>query len=643
MFKLLKLFLFFFISYCSTAQSPIAIDGKIKAKIINQNNGHLLVATSKATYGINPKTREILWENKKLKNVIFSTYQELADTPLVLFEKKTLINSKFLSRLFNTKGPSFIIINSETGTQFFDSAELGYKSVVNLEFYPRDQSILFSGVKNKNLFLCRLDLNNKSKLWEIKLGNNDILKASKREFFGHENFFRNISGDIFWVLDGKLLKINAEDGKILSETKRVKDIGYQPKNDLLFCFTESINATKANKETALTAYKSESMTFAWNDTIKVYGKIKNALIQDDQLILITQVGFDALDLITGQKQWHKKEKLPLIKTIIPSYDNEYLVIQDQFLIKIDSRGKKVWNKPVKIFKTDDIGMHYIEQNENHILSITPSFMHKINPETGKNLWHKPKTLNNSTYAERSLELSNNRYRVWFDNKEQAFLIYSNSNLFYTKINDTLQPKLLHTFPYKEIPKLELRENGYFFHQNNNFIFFDKNTRKKYDTLLTKMIKPSFVNSSKKLGKQGYRIYKATLGLIPKQIDNTLKSVLVSQDVGIFTSSTSYIYGSYHNYTSLYSDFTNIPDIDMNSYLEEKFRIRKKGRTDIDFHIFATPADEKLHFKLLVKESGKVRDLSSVKLNSKDIIIDQQEQLVYMFEKNKITIIALDDN
>lgn len=635
--------IFFLLAFSFTAQNKIDIKGKVKAKIINQNSGNLLVSTSKATYGINPKEKELLWKSKKLKKVVFPTYLELGETALVLLEKKPLINSKFLSKLLNTKGASFIIINSETGAHSYDSAKLGYKSIYNLEFFPRDNSILFTGIKRKSLYLCRLNLSDKSKNWEIKLADNKFIKAARRQLLNSDYLIRNQKGSIFWVFDNTLSVINADNGQVISEFKNVNHIKYEPNNDVLISFKENINITKANKETSILAYQSDTMNLIWDKPVKIFGKIKNSILSDGKLIVITQTGFNIIDIKTGDKLWKKSDNLPLIETVIPTQDQKYLIIQGQYLLKIDNEGHKVWKNPVKIFKSDDAGIYFIKSKDNILMSITPSFIHKINSKTGELIWDKPKTLNTSTYAERSFKLFNNNYRVWIDKKEDGFLIFSNTNLYRIRIGDTLKPRLIHTFKEKEVPRYERKSNGYFFHQNSNFIYLNEAFSKVYDTTLTKMMKPSLLNSTASLGKQGYNIYKATLGFIPKQIDHAFKSALVTTNAGIFSSSSAFVYGNYHNYTTLYSDLTSLPKFDVGSYLEDAFKTLKKDKRDNNTYLFVTSEEDISHFYSLDKKTGEIIKLISLEVKSKDILIDQNVKVAYIFYKDKIEIFDLKQN
>lgn len=191
----------------------------------------------------------------------------------------------------------------------------------------------------------------------------------------------------------------------------------------------------------------------------------------------------------------------MVETVIPTKDDNFFVIQDQFLTKVNSSGQKVWDKPVKVFKSNDFGAYFIEQGQSHILSITPSFTHKINSITGENLWDKPITLNNSTYAERSVKLSTNNYKVWYDKNAHSFIVFSNGDLYFEIFKDSLKPKLIKQFKTQNLPSLEIRENGYFFKQSNNFAFFDKQAELIYDTTLTKFVKTKFINQTNKYGKK----------------------------------------------------------------------------------------------------------------------------------------------
>ncbi|WP_171047120.1 PQQ-binding-like beta-propeller repeat protein [Mesohalobacter halotolerans] len=638
--RILIFIIFILSSFTSTAQNKIDIKGKVKAKIINQQNSNLLVATSKATYGIDPQTQHLKWTTKKLKKVIYKSYMELGESSLILLEKKPLINSKFLSKLFNTKGASFIILDTDTGEIFFDSTRLNYKSIFNLEYFPKDKSILFTGIKHKSFFLYHLKLTDKAKNWEVKLADNKFIKAAKRQLIGNDNLIPNQNGNIFWVLDNQLRVFNAKNGQVTSEINNVKDIDYEPNSDILITYKENINVSKANKETLISAYLSGDMSLLWEQPVKVFGKIKKSILVDGRLIVITQTGFDVISLKTGQKQWEKSESLPLLEDVIPTVNNQYFVIQDQFFFKIDSTGQKAWKNPIKIFKSDDRGLYFIKQQRKYVLSITPSFIHKINSNTGELIGESPKTLNTSSFAERGLKLFNNRYHVWFDSVENTFLIFSNSRLYRTKVEEKLQPQLIFTFEEKSVPQFERRSNGYFFRQNNHFVYLDEEGHKIYDTTSSKIVKPSLINTTQSLGKQGYRIYSATLGFIPKQIDNAFKSVLVSTNVGVLNRSSAFVYGNYHNYTTLYDDFTSLPQVDVGSYLEDDFKTSKKGKIDKNTYVFVTYEEEKLYFKSLNKETGQIVNLKSTPLKSTDIMIDQALKIAYVFFKDHIEIYGL---
>lgn len=625
------------------AQNQIDIEGKIKAKIINQNSSNLLVATSKATYGINNSTQEVIWKKDKLKKVDLSSYTEFYNSDRIIFERKTLVNSKFISRLLNSKGTSYIIMNVENGEIEFDSHEFGYTSILNLEIYPKDHSILFLGVKKKNIVLCHYNLDHKSNFWEVKLAKNNVLKTTKSHFLGSSKFFKNKTGDVISLLDGNLKKIKADNGEVLFEVDGVKKLDYHYPKDNLFLVSKAISLKNANQANSIYAYKSHEMKPIWNDSINVFGNVTKTFLSDTHFIAVTPSGFDVIDIDKAQKKWKKTDKYPLIESIIPSRDENFYIIQDQFLTKVDSSGQKVWNKPVKIFKSNDFGAYFIEQDQSHILSITPSFIHKINSKTGGNLWDKPVTLNNSTYVERSVKLSTNNYKVWYDTKAHNFFIFSNGDLYFETINDSLKPKLIKQFKAQNIPSLEIRENGYFFKQNNNFTFFDKQAEQKYDTTLTKFVKTKFINETKKYGRKGYDIYKSTFGIIPKQIDNIFKNVLVSADIGFISTTTSLVYGNYHNYNSLYKEATKIPDIDLGSYLEDTFKTKGSGRLNNDEFILVTPSNGELQFKSLQKETGEIIPLNSVKIDSRDLIIDQYHKVVYVFFKNRIEIFDFKKN
>jgi hypothetical protein len=629
-----------FLSFALHGQEEISLEGRVLAKVVNNATGTLLVATSKATYGINAATHQLEWRQDKLDKVDFSSYTEINNSPYIVFETKQLINSKLLSGALNTQGSSVILMDINTGNILFDSKKAGYKSVNKTLIMPDNKSILVNGVKDKELTLGKFECQSGNQIWEIPLDKNKFLDALKRNLLGSEKVFLDKDGNIHWFNYGQFVKINSINGEILHEAKDISDIEYEKQKNILFIFTDKLKAAKLTQETAVYATDASSLNTVWKDTLRIYGNIANTAIDSNKLIAVSSKGFNVIDVNTGLKQWEKSETLPLIKRIIPS-ENGYLVAQEQFLTYIDQTGQKKWNNEVKISKTDDNGPIFLEQKEDKILSITPSFIHKIDAKTGANIWKDPLVLNSATYLDRSLKISKNRYQVWYDKPSETYLVFSNDKMYAVNTTDTLQAKLLHSFDSERIPNLEIRENGYFVFQKNNFYFFEKNGQTLYEKKYASTDKSTFFGKTKDFGGRGFDTYKATLLFIPNQINNTFKSVLVSTDLGFVTSTTGFIYGNYQSYMGIYAKLTDVNSITVGTNLENMLRRTEKGKKNDSSLILVIPEETRLKIVELSKDSGEEEHLKTINSESKDFVIDQVEKILYLFERNKVVVYPLE--
>ena len=629
-----------FLSFALHGQEAIGIEGRILAKVVNNNTGTLLVATSKATYGINATTHQLEWKQDELKKVDFSSYTEIENSPYIVFETKQLINSKLLSGALNTQGSSVILMDINTGNILFDSKEAGYKSVNKTLIMPDNKSVLVNGVKDRELTVGKFECQTGKQVWETPLDKNKFLDALKRNLLGNEKVFLDKDGNILWFNYGQFVKINSLNGEILHEAKDISDIEYEKQKNILFFFTDKLKAAKLTQETAVYATDATSLKTVWKDTLRVYGNITNTAIDSNKLIAITSKGFNVIDVNTGLKQWEKSETLPLIKRIIPT-ENGYLVAQEQYLTAINQTGQKKWNNEVKISKTDDNGTIFLEEKNGTILSVTPSFIHKIDSKTGANIWEEPLVLNSATYLDRSLKLSKNRYQVWYDKQAETYLVFSNNLMYAVSTSDTLKPKLLYSFDSEQIPNLEIRANGYFVFQKNNFYFFEKNGQTLYEKKYATTDNSTFFGKTKDFGGRGFDTYKATLLFVPNQINNTFKSVLVSTDLGFVTSTTGFIYGNYQSYMGIYAKLTDVNSIAVGSNLENMLKRTEKGKKNDLSLILVIPEDTQLKVVELIKDSGEVKHLKTIATDSKDFVIDQVEKILYLFDKNKVVVYPLE--
>lgn len=629
-----------FLSFALHAQEKIGIKGRVLAKVVNDNTGTLLVATSKATYGISAATHQLIWKREKLRKVDFSSYIEIENSPYIVFETKQLINSKMLSGALNTQGSSVILMDINTGNTIFDSKKAGYKSVNKTLIMPDNKSILVNGVKDKELTLGKFECQSGNEVWETPLDRNNFLDAVKRNLLGSEKVFLDNDGNILWLNYGQFVKINSRNGEILYEAKDIANIEYEKQKNILFTFTDKLKAVKLTQETAVYASDATTLKPVWKDTLKIYGNITNTAIDSNKLIAITSKGFNVIDVNTGLRQWEKSETLPLIKRIVP-VETGYLVAQEQYLTHINQTGQKKWGNEVKISKTDDSGFIVLEEKNGHILSITPSFINKIDSKTGAKIWDDPLVLNAATYLDRSLKISKNRYQVWHDKTAGSYLVFSNKLLYEASSSDTLKPKLLYSFNSEQIPNLEIRQNGYFVFQKNNFYFFEKNGRTLYEKKYASTNKSTFFGKTKDFGGRSFDTYKATLLFVPNQINNTFKSVLVSTDLGFVTSATGFIYGNYQSYTGIYSKLTDVNSIAVGTNLENMLKRTEKGKKNDSGLILVIPEENQLKAVELTKDSGEEKHLKTIATGSKDFVIDQVEKILYLFEKNKVLVFSLD--
>jgi phosphosulfolactate synthase (CoM biosynthesis protein A) len=64
------------------------------------------------------------------------------------------------------------------------------------------------------------------------------------------------------------------------------------------------------------------------------------------MVVITSKGFNIINIKKGTKKWEQSEPLPLIKKIVPVHQG-FLVVQDNYLLKINSKGKKSMGGEIK--------------------------------------------------------------------------------------------------------------------------------------------------------------------------------------------------------------------------------------------------------------------------------------------------------
>lgn len=622
------------------AQTDIRLKGRVKGKIINAYTGELLVLTSKATYGVPADNASKYWKSKPIKKIDVSSYREVPYSPFVVFETKRLLNSKLISGVLNTGGTSITIMNVNNGSLLFDSKKEGFKSVNKTLVLPERKSVLINGVKGRELTLALFDCVGGHLVWEITLDKDSFISAVQRNLLGTESVFVDKNGEILWQNFSQFVKVDTDSGKVLKEFTDVEAIEYDNTSDVLLVYSDKIKARKLSKETSVFAYRAADMQPFWKDTLILSGDIYQKQIVDGQVVSVTSRGFNIINLETGKKAWEKTESLPLIKKISP-VPGGYLVAQENYLTLVDPVGKKVWEKPVKISRLQESGQIILESDSLQAIAITPSFATRIRLKDGEEIWKAPVQLSQSNYLERNLELKDNAFRHWFDPERKRVLVFSNNRLFGFDIADTLRPEPYYRFEddISDRPQMEIRKNGYFLYRRNRFYFIDKNGQTVYQKLYNNS-ESSFWDKTKDFGEDSFQTYKAALLFIPRQINNTFKSLLVSQDLGVVTGATRFVYGNYQMYMGLYDQLTNINPLALGSSLEAYFKRTEIAKSHDDYLLLAAKTEKGFRVVKHYKETGKSDVMVEITSEADDVMFDQTMEILYLFGKRKLEVYPL---
>lgn len=619
------------------AQTDIRLKGRVKGKIINAYTGELLVLTSKATYGVPTENPSSFWKTKPIVKVDASSYREVSFSSFVIFETKRLLNSKLVSGVLNSGGTSIVIINVNNGKVLFDSKNEGFKSVNKTLVLPERKSVLINGVKGRELTLALFDCLGNKMVWEITLDKDSFISAAKRNLLSAESVYVTPNDQILWQNYSQFVKVDVDTGEVLNEFTGVEAIEYDSNSDILLVFSDKIKAQKLSKETAVFAYRAADMQPAWKDTLLLSGDIYQKQIVDGQVVTITSRGFNIIDLNKGKKAWQKTETLPLIKKISP-VPGGYLVAQENYLTLVDTIGKKVWEKTVKISRLQESNQIILESDSLQAIAITPSFATRIRLKDGSEIWKNRLVLSQSNYLERNLELKDNTFRHWFDPDRKRVLVFSNNRLFGFDIADTLRPEPYYRFEddITDRPQMEIRKNGYFLYRRNRFYFIDKNGQTVYQKLYNKSESP-FWDKTKDFGENSYQTYKAALLFIPRQINNTFKSLLVSQDLGIVTGFTRFVYGNYQMYMGLYDQLTDINPVALGSSLEAYFKRTEIAKSHDDYLLLAAKTENGYRVVKHYKENGKGEVMEEIITEADDVMFDQALEILYLFGRKKLEV------
>jgi hypothetical protein len=641
-FKKLILLLTLCPSLSVISQQKIEFKSRIKEQVINNYTGTLLVKTKKGIYGIDAKTQQISWKNSDLKNVNFSGYSEVPYTPIVLFIQKPLINSKILSRSLNSKGASKKMLNVVTGEILFDSEKEGFKAVGNTLILPQRKAILIDGIKNKDLLISLYSYETGKQLWQTNGIKSKFFKTVKGALFENEKIILDAQRNIYWLNNKHLIKINSETGLILFEKENITSIAMNTSKDVLFVFSNKIEVKKLDEENVINAFDIKTQKNIWKAPVKIWGNISNTVLDKGEMVVITSKGFNIIDIETGSKKWERSESLPLIKKIVPVQQG-YLVVQDNYLVKIDNKGKKAWDKKIKITHSVQENPIYIIEDEQQALYITPSQANKVLIENGAKIWEENVILNSARFLNRNLKLSKPYFTSWYDTYKTLFPLYSDNSFYIFNLESSKGPIVINGLNFKRTaPNLKIRDNGYLLYNNNRFFFFDTFGNLIYNKEYPYQSNNNLFSGSLYWTKRGLNSYTAAIGFVGNQITGTLNGVLVSRDLGLLSSVSSSIYGKYQSYQESLNDLTRLNKIDINSSMGTIFNRINKGRKNNSSLLIVAPKEEEFQIIRLDIDLGKDEIIKTIKNTYSDFLVDQIEQQIYFFEKKNILIEKLSD-
>ncbi|MDY8135911.1 hypothetical protein [Aquimarina sp. 2201CG5-10] len=619
------------------AQHKIGFSKRIKDKTLNDQTGILLVKTSKnILYGIDPTQLEILWKQETLEKFDFSSYKEIPFTPLVFFDSKPLISSELLSNTIGTKGKSRTILNVANGNILFDSKTKGYKAVNNTLLIPEQEAIFVDGIKNKSLVIGFYNYKNGKTIWETNLNDANFLKTIKSSLFDQEKVVLDTEKDIFWLKKKYLLKINKETGAIVFRKEGVTSFEMSKDGSTIFIFSNHLKLKKLNNQTVIQALSTKTLEPIWDKESIVWGNVKQSIVDQKMLIVITSKGFNTINMFNGEKQWDKSSFLPLIKKIIPVEDG-YLVAQEKFLNHISSQGQKTWENPVKISLSNNENPIHILEDTQSAIYITPSRANKITINNGQKSWEDV-ILNSNDFVTRNLKLREHPYRIWYDQKHQQFPVYSQGDFYIFSDRSTKAPISLYKFDFERasLPDLTIRDDGYFLNHSNKFYYFDTFGKLVYSKEYSSIQNTSIFNASVYWVKRGVRTYTSAIGFTANQLNQTFKNVIVSKDVGFLNQVASGVYGSYQSYQNVINKVTSINSLEFDSRLKTIFSRVKKSQQENDEILVVVPNDDDtIKIIRLYIDSGQEKMIKQLKSDRSDFIIDQIENIIYFFDNKDV--------
>ena len=619
------------------SQQNIEFNSIIKEQIVNNYTGTLLVKTKKSLIAIDPETREISWRNNDFKKVSFSEYSEIPYTPIVLFTQKPLISSKVISNSFNTKGASKKLLNIITGKVLFDSEKEGFKSVNNTLILPQKKAILVDGIKNKEFVISLYSYDSGKQLWETKGVESKFFQTVKGIWFDDEKIILDVEKNIYWLKNKHLIKIDGKTGAILSEQENISSIAMNTSKDILFVFSSKVEVKKLNETNTITALDTRTLQNVWKEPVKIWGSISSTAIDQDKIVAITSKGFNIINIQTGAKKWERSEALPLIKKIVP-VDNGYLIVQDKFLVRVDNKGKKAWDEKIKITLSSKENPIHIIENQNQALYITPSKANIVSIENGAKIWNEDVVLNSASFLDRNLKISEQGFKVWDDARNKRVPLFSENNFYIFDKGFLEKPAFVEGFDFKRgAPKLRITDNGYFLYKNNEYYLYNTKGQLRYKKKYPYLTNTNVFDDAFYWTKRGFGTYTSALGFVGNQVTQTLNTVLVSKDLGLLTTMTSSIYGTYLSYQNSLNNLTELNRLELDSHMSTIFTRIKTGRKNNGTFIIVSTNETESKIIRLTIGSGSEEHIKTINNSYSNFLVDQIEQQIYFIGKKNIRI------
>ena len=328
------------------------------------------------------------------------------------------------------------------------------------------------------------------------------------------------------------------------------------------------------------------------------------------------------------------EQLPLIKRIVP-VDEGYLVVQEKFLALINNKGRKTWDKSLKIALDNNENPIHILEDQQSAIYISQSKANKFTIANGEKQWDEI-IFNDASYFKRNLKLKQNSNRIWYDSIRKQYPVYNNNNFYLLSNAQNSTPKSIYTFNFeKDIPNLSITKSGYFLENKNHFFLFDSTGNLLYKKKYAYDENSSIFNKSFYYVKQGLGTYKAAKSFIFTQTLEGVNSAIASGNLGFVTNIGSGIYGSFLLFQNPTQIISNLDDIGLSSGLESVFNRIEKGKNHEESILIVVPKKDKSKDIIrLYISSGKDEHLKLLGEDQKKFIIDQVEDILYSF-KNKV--------